>query len=99
SPGARDGAGGPGAAPQAFVLFFVGKGARTEDWTAAVAEAWGPRPVEVWGVNYPGYGGSSGPAKLSGVGPAALAAYDELERVAEGRPVFLQGASFGTVPA
>src|SRR5687767_6834154 len=87
---------GRGREPEAFVLFFVGKGARTEAWVAAVAGAWGGRPVEVWGLNYPGFGGSDGPARLAGVGPAALAAYDEVERVAAGRPVFLHGASFGT---
>jgi hypothetical protein len=99
SPGARGEGGQPGRDPEVFVLFFVGKGARTEAWTAAVADSWGGRPVEVWGVNYPGFGGSTGPARLAGVGPAALAAYDELERVAAGRPVLLQGASFGTAPA
>jgi hypothetical protein len=99
SPGARPQPGQPVLEPRAFVLFFVGKGVRTEAWTAAVADAWGPRPVEVWGVNYPGYGGSDGPVRLAAVAPAALAAYDEIERVASGRPVFLQAASFGTVPA
>ena len=99
SPGARALAGQAGAEPQAFVLFFVGKGVRTEAWTSAVADSWGVRPVEVWGVNYPGYGGSDGPARLGAVGPAALAAFDEVERAAAGRPVFLQGASFGTAPA
>jgi hypothetical protein len=99
SPGGRGASDHDAPEPQAFVLFFVGKGVRTEAWTAAVADAWGARRVEVWGVNYPGYGGSDGPAKLGGVGPAALAAYDELERVAAGRPIFLQGASFGTTAA
>jgi hypothetical protein len=79
------------------VLFLIGKGARAEGWTGAVAEAWGQKPVEVWGMNYPGFGGSAGEARLEEVGPAAVGTYDVM--AARGRPVFVQGASFGTAPA
>lgn len=100
SPGApRADGGGAGREPEAFVLFFTGKGTRAEQWTGPVAASWGERPVEVWGVNYPGFGKSSGPATLERVGPAALQAYDALASHAAGRPVFVQGASFGTAPA
>ena len=99
SPGVRAGADGDRRDPQAFVLFFVGKGARTEAWVSAVADAWRDRPVEVWGVNYPGFGGSDGPRQMDRVGPAAVAVFDELKLAAGGRPVFLQGASFGTAAA
>jgi pimeloyl-ACP methyl ester carboxylesterase len=50
-------------------------------------------------MNYPGFGGSAGPGRLSAVAPAALGAYDVLQQAAGERPVFLQGASFGTAPA
>jgi pimeloyl-ACP methyl ester carboxylesterase len=85
--------------PQAYVLFFPGKGSRADAWTQIVADAWAPHAVEVWGVNYPGFGQTTGPARLDQVAPTALAAYDALARTAAGRPVFLQAASFGTAPA
>jgi hypothetical protein len=96
SPGARADA---SRDPQAFVLFLVGKGTRTDGWTTAVADAWGDKPVEVWGMNYPGFGGSDGPPRLARVGPTALGTYDVLKQTAGTRPVFLQAASFGTAPA
>ena len=96
SPGARDGA---GQEPQAFVLFFVGKGTRADGWTTAVADAWGEKPVEVWGMNYPGFGSSEGPPQVARVAPTALATYDALHQAAGGRPIFLQAASFGTASA
>ena len=49
-------------------------------------------------MNYPGSGGSDGPARLGAVGPAALGAYDALKQRGN-RPVFIQGASFGTTAA
>lgn len=93
SPGARD------LEPRAFVLFFVGKGDRTERWIGAVANAWGARPVEVWGMNYPGSGGSDGPPRLAAVGPDAIATYDALKQVAGPRPIFIHAGSFGTTAA
>jgi pimeloyl-ACP methyl ester carboxylesterase len=92
----------PGAAesePQAFVLFFVGKGDRADRWIRIVADAWGNKPVEVWGMNYPGSGGSEGPADLSRVEPDAVAVYDKLRAEAPNRPVFVHASSFGTAVA
>jgi uncharacterized protein len=92
----------PGAAtrePMAFELMLEGKGGRAEQWIGEVAQSWGQRPVEVWGMNYPGFGGSDGPARMVDVVPAALAVFDTLKQNAGDRPVFVQGASFGTAPA
>jgi pimeloyl-ACP methyl ester carboxylesterase len=93
SPGARD------REPAAFVLYFTGKGSLAQRWIGPVAEAWGERPVEMWAMNYPGSGGSEGPASLARVGPSALAVYDALRDAAGGRPVFVEGGSFGTTAA
>jgi hypothetical protein len=85
--------------PEAFVLFFVGKGALVNEWIDAIAQAWNPRRVEVWGMNYPGSGGSDGPVQLSLVSPDALAVYDAIKLRAGTRPVFIQASSFGTTAA
>lgn len=91
SPGAR-----AGREPQAFVLEFTGTGNTAQEITRWVADGiWMNRPVEVWAINYPGYGGSSGRARLTSIAPAALAAYDEMRRVAGDRPIFVSGASLG----
>src|SRR5260370_12188818 len=50
-------------------------------------------------MNYPGFGGSTGPARLSRIGPAALTAFDELQRHANGQPIVLYGASLGASAA
>ncbi len=92
----------PGAAtaePRAYSLFFTGKADRADRWTSAVAEAWGDKPIEVWGVNYPGSGGTEGPVRLDRVIPDAVGAFDALRRTAGTRPIYLQGASFGTAAA
>jgi pimeloyl-ACP methyl ester carboxylesterase len=82
--------------PKAFVLEFTGNGNSAQEIIAWVANGiWKDRPVEVWAVNYPGFGGSGGVAKVAHVAPVALAAYDELRRVAGDRPIFVSGASFG----
>jgi pimeloyl-ACP methyl ester carboxylesterase len=93
SPGAR------GVEPQAFVLFFVGKGDRADRWTGAVAGAWGDKPVEVWGMNYPGSGGTEGNADITQVAPDALGVFDAAGEAAHGRPVFIHAGSFGTTAA
>jgi pimeloyl-ACP methyl ester carboxylesterase len=85
--------------PEAFVLEFCGNATRAEQITQYVADRWSRFPVEVWVMNYPGYGGSDGAAKLSLIAPAAMAAYDELAKRANGRPIFLAGNSLGTAPA
>lgn len=81
--------------PDIYVLRFYGNADRAEWWVAAEAEAWNDRAVEIWGMNYPGFGGSTGPARLSRIGPAAVTAFDELKRHADGRSIVLFGASLG----
>lgn len=82
-----------------YVLRFYGNADRAERWAAAEAKMWNHRAVELWGMNYPGFGGSTGPARLSKIGPAALAAFDELQRHASGRPIVAFGASIGATAA
>ena len=60
---------------------------------------WSDRAVEIWGMNYPGFGGSTGPARLSRIGPAALVAFDELRRSADGRSIVPFGTSIGATAA
>ena len=78
-----------------YVLRFYGNADRAERWVASEADEWNDRAVEIWGMNYPGFGGSTGPARLSRIGPAALSAFDELQRHANGQPIVLYGASLG----
>ena len=92
-------AGAANAEPRAFMLEFTGNMTRAEDIVAYVASRWEGHPVETWVINYPGYGKSSGGAKLRNIPPAALAAYDELKRVAGDRPIFVAGQSLGSMPA
>ena len=84
---------------EAYIMRFYGNADRAEYWPAEEAEMWNGRAVEVWGVNYPGFGGSTGPARLAQLGPAALAAFDALQKVAEGRPIVVFGTSLGTTVA
>lgn len=83
--------------PRAFILRFTGGDAPG----AAIVTAmrWRGREAEVWVANYPGYGQSSGPRSLAMMTSSALAAYDELRRVARHRPIFVEGFSLGTAPA
>ena len=85
--------------PEVYVLRFYGNADRADRWVAAEAGMWNNRAVEVWGMNYPGFGGSTGPARLARLGPAALAAFDELQRIAGNRPIIVFGASLGTTTA
>jgi uncharacterized protein len=94
SPGAQT------AEPQGYVLFFVGKGERTEKWITAVAGAWKEKPVEVWGMNYPGSGQSTdGTPRLKTAADEALNLFDHVNALAKGRPIFIHAASFGTAMA
>ena len=86
-------------AADVYILRFYGNADRADRWAAAEAEMWNNRAVEIWGMNYPGFGGSTGPARLSRIGPAALAAFDELQRHANARPIVVFGASLGTAAA
>jgi uncharacterized protein len=87
------------AAPVAFVLRFYGNSDRADRWVASEAHSYAEHALEFWGVNYPGFGGSSGPVSLEATGAAALAAYEALEKVAGGLPIFLFGTSLGTTAA
>jgi len=88
-----------GHEPEGYVLFFVGQGDRAERWMGVMAQMWSRLPVEIWCMNYPGSGGSEGPAQIARVGPAAVAVYDQLQRVAAKRPILVQGYSLGTATA
>src|SRR5438876_5150105 len=85
--------------PQAYLLEFCGNGTRAEDIATYVAHRWDKHALEVWAVNYPGFGGSTGPAKLKLVAPASIAAYDALAAIANDRPIFAGGHSFGSATA
>jgi pimeloyl-ACP methyl ester carboxylesterase len=50
-------------------------------------------------MNYPGYGGSTGSADLRAIPPAALAVYDHVAKIANGKPIYLVGNSLGTTSA
>lgn len=85
--------------PEGYVLAFVGNGSRAENELVRIGPMWSKIPVEIWAMNYPGYGGSQGEALLKNIPPAALAAYDALAKVADGKPIFLSGHSLGTTVA
>jgi hypothetical protein len=92
----------PGAAstePQAYVIEFTGNATRAEQVATYAAQVWGEHPVEAWTVNYPGYGQSSGDARLKDIPPAALAVYDHVAKLAQGKPIYLAGNSLGTTAA
>jgi pimeloyl-ACP methyl ester carboxylesterase len=82
-----------------FVLKLGGAGSRAERTTAHPLDFWTDIPAEVWGINWPGYGASSGRATLSAFAPAAMRAYEEIHRVAAGRPVLVTGNSLGSAVA
>jgi hypothetical protein len=85
--------------PRAFVLEFTGNGGRAEWGGQLPLHRFTDVAVESWTLNYPGFGGSDGPARLRSLGPAGLAAFDEICRIAAGRPVLLSGNSIGTLVA
>jgi hypothetical protein len=92
----------PGAAktePKVYVIEFTGNATRAEQVASYAAARWEERPIESWMVNYPGYGGSDGGAELSAIPPAALAVYDHVAKIANGKPIFLAGNSLGTTAA
>lgn len=88
-----------GGEPRAYVLEFCGNATRAEEIAQFVAERWKKHPVEVWVMNYPGFGGSEGRAELRTIAPSAVATYDDLAKLARGRPIFIEANSMGTVPA
>jgi len=80
----------------AYILRFYGNADRAERWVGLEADAFGERAVDVWGVNYPGFGGSTGPARLKRMGEAGVAAFDALKTKADGKPIYVFGASIGS---
>ncbi len=88
-----------GAEPQLFVLKLSGTAGRAERATLHPFEVWSDIAGEVWAANPPGYGGSTGPATLTTFAAAAGAVFDELQRVAAGRPIVVTGNSLGTATA
>lgn len=82
-----------------FVLKFPGTGGRAERATDHPADCWDDLATEVWAVNPPGYGGSPGRASLRNVPAVARAAFRDIQRVAEGRPIVVSGTSLGTLSA
>jgi hypothetical protein len=92
----------PGAASneiRAYVIEFTGNATRAEQVASNAAYRWGDRPIEAWTMNYPGYGQSSGKASLNDIPPAALAVYDHVAKIADGKPIVLSGNSLGTTAA
>jgi pimeloyl-ACP methyl ester carboxylesterase len=83
----------------AYTLRFYGNADRADRWAALEADAFGERAIDVWGVNYPGFGGSSGPARLKRMGEAGIAAFDALKTKADGKPIYVFGASIGSAVA
>ena len=86
-------------APQGYVLEFCGNATRAETIAQYVACRWRNYPLQIWVINYPGVGGSTGWARMANISPAALAAYDAIARRANGKPVFVEANSVGTVAA
>ncbi len=84
---------------QAYLLTFNGNADRADNMVMIESHNWSDLPIEVWAMNYPGYGLSTGPAKLNALAPAALAAFDELQKRAGGKPIFVSGMSLGTAVA
>jgi pimeloyl-ACP methyl ester carboxylesterase len=83
----------------AYILRFYGNADRADRWVALEADAFGERAIDVWGVNYPGFGGSTGPARLKRMGEAGVAAFDALKTKANGKPIYVFGASVGSAVA
>jgi predicted alpha/beta hydrolase family esterase len=82
-----------------FVLKFHGTAGRAERATYHPMDYWTDLRAELWSVNPPGYGGSSGTATVRSLAESASAAYLELSRRADGRPIIVIGNSLGTVMA
>lgn len=89
----------PRSEPEFYVLKFQGTAGRAERSTYHPLDYWTERRAELWSVNPPGYGGSSGSASLRTLSAAAETVYQELVRVANGRPIVIMGNSLGTISA
>jgi hypothetical protein len=84
---------------QAYVLDLSPNAGRAEYGLLYGVGKWEGLPIDYWAYNYPGYGGTPGSATLRGVHQSALAAYDHLATIANGKPIFLSGYSLGTAAA
>jgi len=82
-----------------FLLKFPGTGGRAERATDHPADQWPGVKAELWAVNPPGYGCSSGRASLPKLPRTADVVCEELQRVADGRPILVTGNSLGTATA
>jgi len=82
-----------------FVLKFHGTAGRAESSTYHPLDYWTDLRAELWSVNPPGYGGSSGMASVKSLAEAGRAAYRQMERIADGRPIVVIGNSLGTAIA
>ena len=78
-----------------FVLKFGGTEGRAELATPQPACFWPSLRAQLWTVNPPGYGGSGGRASMRKLAPTACAVFEELQRLAAGRPVVLVANSLG----
>ena len=80
-----------------FILKFSGTAARAERANHHPMDNWNDLRAEIWSVNPPGYGGSDGRASVTKLASSGLAAYNEISKVAAGRPILVIGNSLGTV--
>ena len=85
--------------PEAYLLDFTGNGTRAEWIAQSVADRWQNHPVQTYTVNYPGYGGSTGPASMNTMPQMELDAFDDVYKLAAGKPVIVTGHSLGCTAA
>lgn len=85
--------------PEMFVLKFGGTASRAERATIHPLDFWTDLAAEVWAPNWPGYGGSSGRASLRMLDEMGVHCYQQVRRIANGRPVVVTGNSLGTTVA
>jgi pimeloyl-ACP methyl ester carboxylesterase len=85
--------------PDIYVLGFCGNAERAEECLDLESWRWQQAEADIWFVNYPGFGASTGPASVRTIPAAALLAYDQLARVAAGKPIFVSANSIGTTAA
>ena len=87
------------AEPELFVLRFLGARGRAEQGMRDPVNRFDPFPGEVWIANPPGFGATSGRTSPADYLEDALAVFDALEFRAQGRPIWVQGQSLGTLAA
>lgn len=82
-----------------FVLKYGGTASRAERGTTHPLDFWTDVRAEVWCMNWPGFGAGEGKATITAIAPAGDAVYQELRRVAAGRPILVTGNSLGSTVA